>query len=405
MDAVTSISAPALHGFDKGCDLPGIQPWQFTKIESDLAFRLAALDPNNTDAIWSLSKAEKLLEKISLKKFRKGQTMLMTASRTGHVEIMRSFLFHPMSDVGDMDTEDENGWTALMYAAQGGHAGAVFLLIQANASINHSSATDLTPLHVAASGVHFTTSRKRSANYCKVIQLLLGAGANINAQDVSGCSPLHAACENKRSHAIFLLLRSGADFRLKTSEDDSVTTAMHMVCEYSDPHFGCDILSVLCALGADALTTDQDGKRAIHLIVAQQGCDGMLQTLHSFFPDMDFSPRNNAGETPLHCINEDNLEMFEYLLKHGADISASDNNGDTPLHIFAAKDDSDTVKCMEKLLLKGASMTAKNITGYDAMMEAEENDNQDAVFLLENEVCAKTHCSQIDDVYSPLPSA
>jgi hypothetical protein len=48
-----------------------------------------------------------------------------------------------------------------------------------------------------------------------VVQLLLAAGASINAADIGGWTPLHSAARHGRLDVTALLLRRGADLRLR----------------------------------------------------------------------------------------------------------------------------------------------------------------------------------------------
>jgi ankyrin repeat protein len=110
----------------------------------------------------------------------------------------------------------EIGWTVLHFAAFGGNASAVRLLLDHGAAIELRAANKFanTPLHVALlTGDHTTT------------QLLVERGANLAARYDGGTTPLHLAAALGRVDLVSLLLAHGAaiDARL-----DSGATALSL---------------------------------------------------------------------------------------------------------------------------------------------------------------------------------
>ncbi|XP_039629770.1 protein phosphatase 1 regulatory subunit 12C isoform X2 [Polypterus senegalus] len=79
---------------------------------------------------------------------------------------------------------------------------------------------------------------------------------------------------------------------------------------------------------------------------------------------------NADGITALHqaCIDE-NLEMVQFLVEHGANVNQSDNEGWTPLHVAASCGYSDIA---EYLLQHGANVGAVNCDGDIPVDIAEE---------------------------------
>ena len=66
-----------------------------------------------------------------------------------------------------MNAADEDSWTALHLAAQGGHAEVVQLLLGAGSAVDAQTSAGATVLHIAA-----------QEGYIEVVQLLLDAGAD-----------------------------------------------------------------------------------------------------------------------------------------------------------------------------------------------------------------------------------
>ncbi len=89
----------------------------------------------------------------------------------------------------DLNVGDSSGWTALMYAAQGGTVQAVTMLLQAKADPERRSMEGETAMFAAASSDDHPAAKAR---------LLKAAGMNVNAQDHGGVTPLMIAARRFR---------------------------------------------------------------------------------------------------------------------------------------------------------------------------------------------------------------
>jgi ankyrin repeat protein len=85
-----------------------------------------------------------------------GETALMTASRTGIVEVVDALVAHG-ADVNRQETWRKQ--TALMWAAAEGHSAVVRSLVKAGADIRARSSNKFTPLLFAAREGHIDTVR------------------------------------------------------------------------------------------------------------------------------------------------------------------------------------------------------------------------------------------------------
>ena len=86
------------------------------------------------------------------------------------------------------------GWTSLHYAATGGHASIIQLLLDESAYIDAESPNGTTPLMMAA----------RYGNE-KAVRLLLSEGADLNLKNQLGFTALDFAVQGSRPDAIKLL--------------------------------------------------------------------------------------------------------------------------------------------------------------------------------------------------------
>ena len=101
----------------------------------------------------------------------------------------------------------------------------------------------------------------------------------------------------------------------------------------------CDDTEVLLKYDADVNAKSIDGWTPLHFAaqknaVRNSAAAGVAKVLLKQRPDIKIDEKNNRGETPLYCAARDNeVEMVELLLKHGADVNAKQNSGLTPLRV------------------------------------------------------------------------
>jgi ankyrin repeat protein len=128
----------------------------------------------------------------------KGQYGLLIAVGRGSLKAAQALTEWPQTDV---NTLNANGESALMLAAIKGHTALAEALIKKDADINK---TGWTPLHYAA-----------SASKLDIISLLLDNSAYIDAESPNGTTPLMMAAMYGTPAAVALLLKEGADPKLK----------------------------------------------------------------------------------------------------------------------------------------------------------------------------------------------
>ncbi|KAE8737004.1 hypothetical protein FOCC_FOCC017538 [Frankliniella occidentalis] len=123
-----------------------------------------------------------------------GRTALHIAVLSGQASLVRARL-----EDGDLDAQDDAGWTALHHAAEKGEVSIVDLLLEAGARTDVRGHQRFTPLHVAATNGHTRT-----------VRLLLEAGARTNVLDHQRFTPLHVAATKGHTSIVRLLLEAGA---------------------------------------------------------------------------------------------------------------------------------------------------------------------------------------------------
>jgi ankyrin repeat protein len=198
-----------------------------------------------------------------------GETILMTAARTGSVEIIKA-LVAKGADVHA--AEQWQGQTALVYAATQNHADAVQVLVELGADVN--------------------TRSKRLEFPDFVFQT---AGMIYAVQPVGEWTPLMYAARDGAIDAVRALADSGADLNLT---DPVGTTALTLAI--LNGHF--DTAVALLKKGADPNVTDKNGMTPLYAAVD-------MHTIETVF----------GRPMPLLEDETGPIEMVQALLAHGAD--------------------------------------------------------------------------------------
>ena len=97
------------------------------------------------------------------------------AAKTGDIDQLKRHVYWGT----DVNARDNEGYTALFYAAENGHVDVVKLLIE-GADVNAKNQYGNTPLYVVAVGGHIA-----------VAELLIAKGADVNWKDQYAYTPLH----------------------------------------------------------------------------------------------------------------------------------------------------------------------------------------------------------------------
>ena len=144
------------------------------------------LDPNTTD--------------------REGQTLLMTASRLGHLELVKLLIARRAS----VTRQSPHGDTALNFAALKGHVAVAELLITHGGDLKPRG---WTPLHYAA-----------FEGRAEIVKLLLSKGAEKDALAPNGYSALMLAARGGHLEAARALLYEDADVSIKGPDGQTALT-------------------------------------------------------------------------------------------------------------------------------------------------------------------------------------
>jgi ankyrin repeat protein len=136
------------------------------------------------------------------------QQDLFDAAKSGNFELTQQLI----EQRADINAQDPDDLTPLMYAASYGHMRIAELLIEHNAPVNpQDTDTDVwTPLMEAASSGH-----------TDIAELLIKKQANVNAQEHYGWTPLMSAVLKDHTNMVRAILHARADLYVQNEAKDT----------------------------------------------------------------------------------------------------------------------------------------------------------------------------------------
>ncbi|XP_064106314.1 transient receptor potential channel pyrexia-like [Macrobrachium nipponense] len=211
-------------------------------------------------------------------------------------------------------------------------------------------------------------------DFLEAVVELLGRGANVAIADGNGVTPLHMAAAGGQISLVKLLLSHGAS---PDPMDDHSRTPLHYAARAAtqDPSDRGIVSVVETLLRAGALRgrRDREGRIPLHN-AATAGSPNLIKALVGPKNTPTLNMKENEGRTPLHCavVGGRSLEAVKVLIQLGCTVDARDAQGHTPMHLVAARqvnyvNDEFDGACLELLLSQGASVSAKNDDGYNAL--------------------------------------
>ncbi|MBE9002888.1 ankyrin repeat domain-containing protein [Nostoc sp. LEGE 12447] len=268
------------------------------------------------------------------------QTPLMCAVSSPNAGIdMIRFLLEHGANVNAVQQESQN--TVLGLAVQSGNLDKIQLILDAGADINYQSPDGYDILIHAMHGRDIL----RDENLISTLNLLISRGAAVNGISSYGESAIKVAAHIGRFDAVKLLLNAGAN-----PEQLGWTELMHAIV------FG-SLEQVLLLLEQGA---DQDVRDCWHrtpwLLSIQVGELPKAKLLLA--ARANHNDVGNCGKTPLmYAIENNRLEVLQWLIVEGFDIEATDDFSNTALIIAAEHGATD---CVKILLEAGANPSRIN---------------------------------------------
>ncbi|EAT38489.1 AAEL009626-PA, partial [Aedes aegypti] len=313
-----------------------------------------------------------------------GESPLHIAAKNNQVDFLRKLLEKTETKNG---LKDNDGLTALHYAAKHGNPKCVNLLIDFGANVNALTyETRKMPLHSAVDLTYsFRISQVEHVSRLEIVERLLLSGSRI-VVDKYGCTALHYAAQNGLVDCLEPLLKKSEDANARS---DSGQTPLHLAAKRN--HISC--VKKLLSVGQPVDEKDENGFTAL-LSAAYTGSECCMKLLmnaggnssplgiekkkkkkksykcvrellnNDFTIDVTLQDEN--GFTALHRASKFGLEdCVKHLLVRGAGINTQANNGQTAFHIAAQENHPD---CMKQLLRnQSLDVTIKDKKGFTAL--------------------------------------
>ena len=256
------------------------------------------------------------------------QSPLVDAVRRSDLAEVRALL----RQGADVDSAEEDGTTALHWAASQDDAAATDALLDAGASVSVRNRYGVTPLLLAC-----------TSGSLAIVERLLDAGADPNSALPEGETALMAAARAGKSDVVRLLASRGASVDARESWHQQ--TALMWAAGEDHP----DVIETLVDLGADLharseggftplLFAARDGRLAAARALLRLGAnvDDVIDPDEDLIADSNqnrpFSVARAVGTSALVlAVTNSHYQLAAYLLEQGADPDAAEQ-GWTALH-------------------------------------------------------------------------
>lgn len=222
----------------------------------------------------------------------------------------------------DFNLKDDEGRTALTYAAIGNRRECLEDLLKRGSLADSFDSSGRTALHWA------------SYYGCDVsVEWLVKYRADMTYSDYQGRTCFHCATYPEKSKTLAYLLRKFPAHQHVDFLDEERMTPLMWAAFYGNE----ENVKLLLKRGASAYLKDIDGKTALHWTSSNRHCNA-VRILVEFDPKLA-AETDNLGRVPLHLASgEGNVSIVNLLLKlKVTKESIRDNSRRTPLHWAAGK--------------------------------------------------------------------
>ena len=300
-------------------------------------------------------------------------TVLMMAARWGFIKTLETLVAH-QNPRPDLDTRysyldnDCRGYTALTFAVINGNYDCANFLLDSGAKlvdqlndvsfllqqgVEDKQVDGMVKFMKAClkRGVKPNTVDKdgntplhsiRSSTPVSVIQVLIDAGVPVDTLNAAGLTPLAMAVENCNVDAVKFLL---SKYARATIYGPNFGSLLFLVCKQYDLHATkiIDIMKLLIEAKADP---NAPGPEPSHLCllstaIINQNKSDRRKLVRYLVEDVGVhvnAPEGSRVHPIIAAAEEGDTQLFQYLIRHGADASVADSQGRCVIHHAIAMD-------------------------------------------------------------------
>jgi len=292
------------------------------------------------------------------KKLDDGSTILAMAFKADPSGEKPLYLLEKTGKYYDLDSEDEDGWTALHFAARYcSNLEAVKKLIEKGALLNPVNKGLCTPLILSI----FNKNED-------IAKHLIEKGANINNKNNDGLSALYYALAYNKDSLVQLLLEKGAE--VNVGDKDNLTVLHKAICRKKK---NTDIIKALIAKGADLNVRTTTGWSSFMCAVVYIDNPEIIKLMLDKGANVNEKMQSNTTALS-QSIQYGTLNNFKCLIENGAGINDADNKNRSPLYRASMMGRNEMVAI---LLEKGANVNTKCREGKTALDVATKKEIKD----------------------------
>ncbi len=216
-------------------------------------------------------------------------SLLHDAVNANQLEFVEYLLAKPDIFKFDINRQDEEGNTALHFAASNGHDLMVQMLIKCGAELNTKDhRLGHTPLH---------KTMRTNETHPSTMKILLDAGCRINAPDAAALTPLHIASSVHCTASVQLLFQHGVNREMK--DECNNTPLLSCTLTYYLPFFDKrGTLQLLLDAGVNVEAENLDGCRPLLALILNRGNGDDIRLMLKYGANMD--ALNTSKEPPLY---------------------------------------------------------------------------------------------------------